>query len=328
MVTLLYLLLLVVCFVVLIKGADFLVEGASDIARVLKIPAVIIGLTIVAFGTSAPEAGVSITSSVRGMNALSISNVVGSNVFNLLVVAGICAAIRGFAVEADIRKRDFPLCILFSAVLVLFCWNGVISRIEGAILFAMIVGYIILLIVDSLRSPGADAEDEDESKGKDRPVTAKRVVLDVVKVLLSIGAIYLSSQGIIKSCSYLAKLFGISDTIIGLTIVALGTSLPELVTSIVASKKGENGIAIGNVIGSNIFNILFVLGISAAISPVENLSNLNLIDCVICLAVTLMCFLFASFGKKFTRANGFIMLSVYAAYMVFVFLREFGIILL
>lgn len=322
----LYLLLLIACFVVLIKGADFLVEGASDVARVLKIPAVIIGLTIVAFGTSAPEAGVSITSSVTGMNALSISNVVGSNIFNLLVVVGVCAAIHAFPVENDIRKRDYPLCILFSIVFVIFSFDKQITRIEGVILFAMIVGYIILLIVDSMRS--SKSADEEEEKGKDRPVTASRVVLDILKVVLSIGAIYLSSQGIVKSCSFFAKLFGVSDTIIGLTIVALGTSLPELVTSIVASRKGENGIAIGNVIGSNIFNILFVLGLSAAISPVSGLSLMNVIDTFICLAVTVICFLFVWFGKKFKRVDGFVMLALYIAYMVFVFLREFEIITL
>ena len=320
--------LLIVCFVILIKGADFLVEGASDLARVLKIPAVIIGLTIVAFGTSAPEAGVSIASSVSGMNALSISNVVGSNAFNLLVVVGLCAAIHEFPVDKDIRKRDYPLCILFTILLVIVSFDRQISRVEGVILFAFIVGYIILLIFDSLKSPAANEPDELEKKAKDRPVTASRVLLDLLKVALSVGAIYLSSQGIVKSCSFFAKLFGVSDTIIGLTIVALGTSLPELVTSIVASRKGENAIAIGNVVGSNIFNILFVLGIASSISPVSNLSLANVIDTFICLAITLICFIFVWFGKKFKRADGLIMLFIYVAYMVFVFLREFEIIML
>ena len=299
MTTVLYILLLIVCFVVLVKGADFLVEGASDIARVLKIPAVIIGLTIVAFGTSAPEAGVSITSSVRGMNTLSISNVVGSNLFNLLVVVGLYAAIHAFPVDSEIRKRDYPLCILFSIFLMVFSLDKQISRIEGVILFAMIVGYIILLVFDSLRSAKSLEEVPEEIKGKDRPVTPKRVFLDILIVVISIGAIYLSSQGIIK-----------------------------LVTSIVASRKGENSIAIGNVVGSNVFNILFVLGLSAAISPVSGLTFANVCDTIVCLAVTCFCFLFVWFGKRFSRASGVIMLLIYAAYMVFVFLREFEIIVI
>ncbi len=319
---LLYAALLVVCFVVLIKGADYFVEGASDLARILKVPAVIIGLTIVAFGTSVPEAGVSIASSVKGMNALSISNVVGSNAFNLLVVIGFCAAIHAFKVDDDIRKRDYPICIIFTIALVIFTFDKKISRIEGLILVAMIISYVILLIFASKRSP--QKPDEEEEKGKDRPVTFTRVLLDLLKIALCIAAIYLSSQGIVKSCSYFAKLFGVSDTIIGLTIVALGTSLPELVTSIVASKKGENAIAIGNVVGSNIFNIAFVLGTSASISPVSNLSFANVIDTFVCLGITLICFIFVFFGKKFRRIDGVLMLVIYAGYMVFVFLREFG----
>ena len=285
----LYAALLIACFVILIKGADFFVESASDIARILKVPAVIIGLTIVAFGTSVPEAGVSIASSVKGMNSLSISNVVGSNVFNLLVVIGFCAAIHAFKVDDDIRKRDYPICIIFTIVLVIFSFDKKITRIEGLILVAMIIAYVLLLIVASKRS---SKKAEEEEKGKDRPVTATRVILDFVKIALCIAAIYLSSQGIVKSCSFFAKLLGVSDTIIGLTIVALGTSLPELVTSIVASKKGANEIAIGNVVGSNIFNIAFVLGISAAISPVSDLGFANVIDTFICLGITLICFLF------------------------------------
>ena len=323
---LLYAALLIVCFVVLIKGADFLVEGASDVARALKVPAIIIGLTIVAFGTSVPEAGVSIASSVKGLNALSISNVVGSNAFNLLVVIGCCAAIHAFPVGDDVRKRDYPICILFTVMLMIFAYDMKISRVEGIILVAMIIAYILLLIGVSMKS-SKKAEKEAED-GKDRPVTASRIVIDLLKIVISIAVIYLGSQGVIKSCSYFAKIFGVSDTIIGLTIVALGTSLPELVTSIVASKKGANEIAIGNCVGSNIFNIAFVLGTSATISPVSGLSFSNFIDTVICLAVTLICFIFVFFGKQFKRRDGFIMLLIYAGYMVFVFLREFGIVVI
>ncbi|MBO7425746.1 MAG: calcium/sodium antiporter [Clostridiales bacterium] len=314
--------LLILCFVVLVKGADVLVDGASDIAKALRIPSVIIGLTIVAFGTSAPEAGVSITSSVLGMDKLSISNVVGSNTFNLLVVVGLCAAIRGFAVDEEIRKRDYPLCILFSALLIFFVRDLKITRIEGIILFALVVSYVILLIVLSVKASSLKS-DEDNAK-----VSGKRVVLSLLKVVLSVVCIYLSSRGIVKSCSFFAKLLGVSDTIIGLTIVAFGTSLPELATSVVASRKGENGIALGNVVGSNIFNILFVLGVSSFINPIGNLSKGNLVDTIICLGITAFCGIFVFAFKKFKRIDGIIMLLIYAAYMAFVFMREFGVIIL
>lgn len=319
---LLYAGLLILCFVVLVKGADVLVDGASDVAKALKIPSVIIGLTIVAFGTSAPEAGVSITSSVLGMDKLSISNVVGSNAFNLLVVVGLCAAIREFAVDSEIRKRDYPLCILFSALLIFFVRDLKISRIEGIILFALVLSYVTLLIIMSIKASSI-MSDEDNDK-----VSGKRVALSLLKIVISVACIYLSSRGIVKSCSFFAKLFGVSDTIIGLTIVAFGTSLPELATSVVASKKGENGIALGNVVGSNIFNILFVLGISSSINPIGNLSKGNLVDTIICLGITAFCGIFVFVFKKFKRIDGIIMLLIYAAYMAFVFMREFGVIVL
>ena len=321
-------LLLIGCFVVLIKGADFMVDSASFIAKALKVPAVVIGLTIVAFGTSAPEAGVSIASSLSGQNSLSISNVVGSNCFNLLVVVGLCAAIRSMNIDKDIKKRDYPICIGFSALLCLFVFDKTISRVEGLIFFALIVGYCVLLIAvtmngnnikDSVTSESADDKDDKET-GKVKP---GKIIFHLLVVVASITAIYFSSKGIVYSCSFFAKLLGISDTIIGLTIVALGTSLPELVTSIVASRKGENGIALGNVVGSNIFNITFVLGIAAAISPLS-INSENIIDAFICLALTAVCALFIFTGKKVKRGEGVAMLLMYAAYMVFVFMREFG----
>lgn len=319
---LLYSVILVASFIVLVKGADVLVDGASAIAKALRIPSVIIGLTIVAFGTSAPEAGVSITSSVTGMDKMSISNVVGSNIFNLLVVVGLSAVVRHFAVDEEIRKRDYPLCIAFTGLLIFFVRDLKISRIEGLILFILIVGYVVMLIAASMRK-SAEKADEDNTK-----ISGKKVVISLIKVILSVTCIYLSSRGIVKSCSFFAKLFGVSDTIIGLTIVALGTSLPELATSVVAAKKGESGIALGNVVGSNIFNLLFVLGIASSINPIGNLSKGNFIDTIICLGITVFCGLFVFISKKFKRLDGIIMLMIYAAYVAFIFMREFGVIVL
>lgn len=321
------LLLLIGCFVVLIKGADFLVDGASDIAKALKIPSVIIGLTIVAFGTSVPEAGVSIASSLKGINELSISNVVGSNIFNLLVVVGTCAAIREFKVDNDIRKRDYPISLIAAALLVFFARDLRISRSEGSILFILIVGYVIFLISASFRSSKLlDIDDPEDAKVPKTSI--KKTVFNLIKVALSVVAVYFSSKGVVHSCSYFAKLLGVSDTIIGVTIVALGTSLPELVTSIVASRKGENSIAIGNVVGSNIFNILFVLGAASSISPIGNLAKINFIDTIICLACMVFCYLFVLIGKKFRRIDGVVMLLIYVAFMVFVVLREIQVIVI
>lgn len=326
-----YALLLIVCFVILIKGADFLVDAGSYVARAFKVPSLVIGLTIIAFGTSAPEAGVSIVSSIAGSNSLSISNVVGSNCFNLLIVIGLCALISTIPVDKDVRKFDYPLCILFSGLMVLVGLDKNVSRIEGCAFVVLIVLYCIYLILRSKRERAKNAliteleKTDDSPKAKPEVFTTKRIILNIGIIVLSVLAIYLSSQGIVDSCKYFAKLLGISDTIIGLTIVALGTSLPELVTSIVAQRKGESSIAIGNIVGSNIFNILFVLGLAAAISPIT-LNADNVIDAIICLAVTAICFIFVLTGNRLKRWEGVVMLLMYALYMVFVFLREFDII--
>ena len=315
--------LLIFCFIVLIKGADFMVDAASYIAAFLGVPSLIIGLTIVAFGTSCPEAGVSIVSSLAGNNSLSISNVVGSNVFNLLVVVGLSAVIGSIAAPGDLIKLDFPICILFSGLLVFSCWDLQFTRVEGIIYVACIIAYCVFLIFRSKK--GRSADNDDAIPEPSKPRTGKGALLRVFVIIIAVAAIYLSSQGIVHSCTFFAKLFGISDTIIGLTIVALGTSLPELVTSLVAYKKGENSIALGNIIGSNLFNILFVLGIAGAISPLSLLRE-NVTDAIICLGITVISFVFALTGKKINRAEGFVMLLMYAGYMAFVFLREFNII--
>ncbi|MCQ2466476.1 MAG: calcium/sodium antiporter [Clostridia bacterium] len=323
----LYGLLLIFCFVVLVKGADFLVDAASSIASALKIPSVIIGLTIVAFGTSVPEAGVSIASSLNGINELSISNVVGSNLFNLLVVVGLCAVIKEFKVDDDIRKRDYPISLFAAVLLVIFAIDLKISRVEGLILLFIIIGYVVFLISTSIRSSKVvDIDDPEDAKVPANSV--KKVLINLLIVAVSVVAVYLGSRGVVYSCSFFASALGVSDTIIGVTVVALGTSLPELVTSIVASKKGENEIAIGNVVGSNIFNILFVLGAASTISPIDNLLKMNFIDTIICLVGMAFCYMFVLIGKKFRRIDGAIMLVLYVAFMCFVVLREMQIIVI
>lgn len=317
------LVLLIACFVILIKGADFMVDAASYIAKAAKVPSLIVGLTIVAFGTSCPEAGVSVVSSINGANSLSISNVVGSNAFNLLVVIGVSALLSTIAVEKDVLKLDYPICIFASVMMVIFCFDNYFSRVEGIILVVLIIFYVSYLVFRARRDKAAlEAAEAENSTG---PViySKRRIVLRIGIIILCIGAIYLSSQGIVHSCSFFAKLFGVSDTIIGLTIVALGTSLPELVTSLVAYKKGENSIAIGNIVGSNIFNILFVLGLAGTISPLS-LTRENLVDSGICLFVTVVCYIIYLTKRKVGRGEGVVMLVMYAFYMVYAFLREFG----
>lgn len=316
------LLLLIACFAILIKGADFMVDAASYIAKAAKVPSLIIGLTIVAFGTSCPEAGVSVVSSLNGANSLSISNVVGSNAFNLLVVIGISALLSTIAVEKDVLKLDYPICLFASVLMVIFCFDNYFSRLEGAILVVLIVLYVSYLVYRARKNKAAiEAAEAENSTG---PViySKRRIVLRIGIIILCIGAIYLSSQGIVHSCSFFAKLFGVSDTIIGLTIVALGTSLPELVTSLVAYKKGENSIAIGNIVGSNLYNILFVLGLAGTISPLS-LTRENLVDSGICLVITLVCYIIFLTKGKVGKAEGVLMLGMYVLYMVYAFLREF-----
>lgn len=314
------LLLLVGCFVVLIKGADFFVDACSFIAKKLHVSSLIIGLTIVAFGTSAPEAGVSIVSSLQGKNELSISNVVGSNLFNLLVVVGLCALIGKVVVDKDIIKFDYPVCLLASILMILFVRDLTVTTIEGLILLALIIIYCAYLVIRTNKDKAKlQAQEEEPLKGN--------VFFKFIIIVLSMAAIYGASRGIVSSSTYFAKLFSISDTVIGLTIVALGTSLPELVTSLVAHKKGENDLALGNIIGSNIFNMLFVLGIAASISPLE-LKYMNVVDSIICFVTMAICYLFVITGSRIRKAEGVIMLLMYAAYMAFIFMREFGVIVL
>ncbi|MBO4426075.1 MAG: calcium/sodium antiporter [Clostridiales bacterium] len=320
----LYAVLFVACFAILIKGADFLVDAASFIARAAGIPTLIIGLTIVSFGTSCPEAGVSIVSALEKANQLSYSNVVGSNTFNILMIIGVSAVMASMAVEKDVLKFDFPICLAATLLLVVFGIDCYVSRIEGIILLALIISYVVYLIIRSRRKPVA-TEGETEDKPAEK-ASAGKIIIRILIVIASIAAISLSAKGVVASCTFYATKLGVSDTIIGLTVVAFGTSLPELVTSIVAHRKGENDIAIGNVIGSNLFNILFVLGMSSTISPLT-IETYNVKDGIFCLLAAVLVFLFGLTGKKVNRLEGGIMILIYTAYLVFICLRETGMVL-
>ena len=297
----------------LIKGADLFVDGSSSVAKILKVPSVIIGLTIVALGTSFPEAAVSITASIQGKNEMALSNIIGSNLFNLLMVIGISAIIKAFDVDQDIKKRDLPFNILMTAVLLFFTFTGKkIGRLEGIIFIGILIAYICMLIKSALKNK---IEEE---------VEAMSVPKSILFILLGVVAIIAGGQLVVKNASAIASKLGLSDLFIGLTIVAVGTSLPELVTSVVAAKKGESGLALGNAVGSSILNILFILGFSTALSPIVVASSefmIVMIDIIILLIVSMILQVFCVSRDKVSKFEGAMCVFLYMAYMAFVIIR-------
>lgn len=306
-------LLLVGGFVLLIKGADFFVEGSASVAKKLRVSSMVIGLTVVAMGTSAPECAVSIAASFRGDNAVAVSNVIGSNIFNLMIVCGVCSVISPLHVKAESLKKEFPLSILAAIALVAMGYLGMeIERTDGLILLAAFAAFIIWL-VRSAKKERNTQEDVEEIK----TLGTMRCLLYIVG---GIAAIVVGGDTVVDAATTIAEHFGLSQTLIGLTIVAMGTSLPELVTSIVAARKGETDMAIGNVIGSNLFNILLVLGIAGTISPMEVLME-NIADAIILIGMSVAVWIFAWTGKKINRAEGAIMVALYAGYMGYICIR-------
>ena len=304
--------LLLLGFVFLIKGSDFFVDGASSIASLLKIPTIIVGLTIVAFGTSAPEAAVSITSSLTGSNAMAVSNVIGSNMFNLLMIIGISALIGDLLMEKSTLNKDLPFLVgitLLVAGFILIGWN--ISSIEGVILLILLMAYVAYLIHTARKS-------DDSSKVEKAKLSLPKSIIFIIVGLIGI---VLGGDLVVNSASDIAIALGMSETLVGLTIVAIGTSLPELVTSITALKKGENQLVIGNVIGSNIFNILFVLGASSAISSIP-LNSSMITDVIMMVAVTILCFIFGKTQDKFDKKEGTVLVACFILYMAFAILRN------
>lgn len=302
--------LLILGFILLIKGADFFVEGSSSIARIMKIPSVIIGLTIVAMGTSAPEAAVSIKAGLSGANEIAIANVIGSNIFNLLVVVGICAIIYAVTSDKEILKRDMPVNIGVSILLVFFLFDLKLTRIEGIVLLVVFAAYLYFIVQSGLKNR---TNQEDEAKPLSIPKS-------LIYIVLGLAAIIIGGDVVVDSASAIATQFGLSENLIGLTIVAIGTSLPELATSIVATRKGESGLALGNAVGSCIFNILFVLGISATLSPIS-VNMESFIDGSVLIGVSILLFIFGKTKGKTTRAEGVICVLLYAAYMVYAVMR-------
>ena len=304
--------LLIVGFVLLIKGSDFFVDGSSNIASILKIPTLIVGLTIVAFGTSAPEAAVSITSSLSGNNALAVSNVIGSNLFNMMLIIGLCALLRELKIGRDVLNKDLPFLVVITAILsgfIIIGWS--ISRVEGIILFLLIIGYVSYLVYSAKKTK--------EAQIVEKPKMG--LLRSIIYIIGGMAGIIIGADFVVDSASYIAMAFGMSETLVGLTIVAIGTSLPELVTSLTALKKDENQLIIGNVVGSNIFNILFVLGASGAISPIKINPNM-IVDIALMLGVTILFFIFGKTQDKYDKKEGFILVALFIAYMAFAIMRN------
>ncbi|MCR5699511.1 MAG: calcium/sodium antiporter, partial [Treponemataceae bacterium] len=303
---------LLVGFVFLIKGADFFVDGASSIARILKVSPLIIGLTIVAFGTSFPELAVSVTSAIKGQNALAVGNVVGSNVFNTLMVLGFSAIFMPVIVQKNLIQKDLPFNFLISFVLfvisfdIFFANNGdqtvnVLSRGDGIVLLSLFGIYMFYVVFSALASR---SEFEAQTEGD---IKQMGVAKSIIFTVCGAAAIVIGGDLTVDAATAIALHWGMSETLVGLTIVAIGTSLPELVTSIVAAKKGECDLAVGNVVGSNIFNILLILGVSSVINPIELTDPHLLVDMLVMLGISVMVFAI-SIPKKIRRWEGIILI--------------------
>lgn len=299
--------LLIVGFVMLTKGADWFVDGSSALAFRLGIPQLVIGLTIVAMGTSAPEAAVSITSALKGNEGITVGNVVGSNIMNILLILGIASAIVPLAVQKSTRMIEIPYMIAITVLFGVLGYTGeMVTRVEGGILwiaFLIYLGYLLWM------AKKGKEDNEPDEKQKSLPV-------QLLMILVGLICIVLGSDFVVDGATEIAKVIGISDRIIGLTIVAFGTSLPELVTSIAAARRGNADIAIGNIVGSNVFNILFVAGTSALISPIVFESKFVLDTAVATATAVLLLVCVCNKEGKLKRSGGIIMLAAYAAYFV------------
>lgn len=308
--------LIIIGFILLVKGADYFVEGSSNLAKSLRIPTLIIGLTIVALGTSAPEVIISSIASLRNSNDISISNIIGSNMFNLLVVLGASSIYNQLKIKKQILTRDFIISIATTIVMLIFMCDisfnnsnyNIISSSEGLVL---LLGFIIYLYIMILFTK------------KDAYIIKEYHVLDKVDILMLLSgllAVVLGGELVVRSARLIAINLGVSETLIGLTIISIGTSLPELITSLIAAKKGKIDIAIGNVLGSNIYNILLVLGISSFISPIP-INSYAVIDCIILLSVSVLLFILSVFKRKIDSKAGIFMLTNYLLFMIYIMYR-------
>ena len=313
---------LIIGFVFLVKGADLFVEGSSSIAKKLKVPSIVIGLTIVAIGTSLPEAAVSITASVTNNNALAISNVLGSNIFNLMVVIGVCAILTPVAVQKDVVRRDLPFSVICALLLLVLGYMGSMSlgRVDGIILLLLYIAFLGFMIYTAMKARKAGNENSSEVVAEAEEIKIMSVPKSILFIVIGAVGIMIGGDVVVDSAVNIATSFGMSQTLVGLTIVALGTSLPELVTSVVAAKKREVDMALGNAIGSNVANILMILGIASSISPIPFHME-DLIDICVLVVFSLLIWLFAWTKKRIDKGEGLVMVVLYVIYVVYAAMR-------
>ena len=287
-------------------GADRLTEGAVAVAERLRIPQIVIGLTVVAMGTSMPEFTVSLVAALKGTPDLAVGNVIGSNIFNVFAIVGIAAMIAPMTILSLTVKRDLPFALVAALLLVVFGLDGNIGRLDAAALFLLFVIYMIITV----RQARAEAKSEDNPA----PATQKNLMLSIFWLFIGLTALVLGSSQFVDGASAMAKSFGVSEAVIGLTIVAIGTSLPELATSVVAARKGNSGIAMGNVIGSNVFNILFIIGTTGVISPMR-ISGITSVDYMMLVLSMLALWLFSYTRLRIERWEGGALLAVFLGYL-------------
>lgn len=307
---LLQLLLVAIGFTMLAKGADWFVDGSSGIATKFGIPQLIIGLTIVAMGTSAPEAAVSISAAITGNADITVGNIVGSNILNVLIILGLSALFTPLAVAKSTIRVDIPVVLIASVLLLVLGWGGIMNWVSGLVLLMIFLSYMAYLFIQAMKN-------KEEAPEEHKQLSLwKALILAVIGLILIIWG----SNVTVDAATTLATLWGMSPRFIGLTIVALGTSLPELFTSVSAARKGNADIAIGNIVGSNLFNILFVVGLSALITPVPFQSKF-IFDTLVAIATTILLWLCCLKDKKLHRWAGALFLLCYAAYFAVIFIQ-------
>ena len=302
--------ILLIGFLLLIKGADYFVDSASNIALIFNIPAIIVGLTIVAIGTSAPELSVSLQASMQGSNDIALSNIIGSNLFNTLACLGCCALLGKVLIPRTILRRDIPFFLAISLLLIFFMYNDFsVTRVEGIILLVILIGYITLMIIDAKKGNAQGTQ----------PIQ-NGILHSIFFGTLGLLGIFFGGEFVVSSAKSIALTLGLSETLVGLTIVSIGTSLPELVTSVVATKKGDQDIAIGNVIGSNIFNILLILGSASAISSIAVDYKL-FIDTILMIGSGILVLMMCK-DKILSKNNGIILVVLFISYMTYIVIRN------
>ena len=309
-------LFLIIGFVLLIKGADVFVEGSAAIATNFGVPSLIIGMTIVAMGTSAPEAAVSLSAALKGQNAIAISNVIGSNFFNLFMVIGICAIIRPMFITKDVLTRDYPINLAATLLVLALCYTSMIlGHIEGIILLILFTLFLVAMI---------NIAKKEQAKSKKIDVEIPEIRMStgtsIFCILIGLTGIIIGGDKVVDSASEIAIQLGMSQHLVGLTIIAVGTSLPELVTSIVAGIKGEEDMALGNVVGSNIFNLLLFLGISSSIKSIP-IDIVSIYDLLVLLGLSVIIYAYILKTKKIGRIGGLLFVIAYSFYLFYVINR-------